>query len=170
MDSMRKLIFMCLGNSLPCYFDKIRYLFYKCAGVKLEGRCHIWGPITIKPSGATSNVVIGSGSFLNTGIRFGVPKDKVTIGRNVQIGPGVMFETVSHDLHYKPGVGRGISTKPIFVQDEVWIGAGTIVTQGVTIGRGAVVAAGSVVTRNVESMTLVAGVPASVVKTISPSD
>jgi maltose O-acetyltransferase len=90
----------------------------------------------------------------------------VTIGNDVQIGPRVMFETVSHDLEYVPGRLRKSQTKPIVVEDGVWIGAGAIVTQGVTIGRGAVIAAGAVVTSDVPANTVAGGVPARTIRAI----
>ncbi|MFT4569643.1 MAG: acetyltransferase-like isoleucine patch superfamily enzyme [Hyphomicrobiaceae bacterium] len=111
-------------------FDRIRFVIYRLAGLVIKGKCTIWGPLTIRPIGAAKNIEIGKGSFLNTDIRFGVPKDKVTIGQNVQIGPGVMFETINHGLRFIPGKGRGGWTKPIVVEDKVWIGAGAIITQG----------------------------------------
>jgi galactoside O-acetyltransferase len=49
---------------------------------------------------------------------------------------------------------------PIEIEDDVWIGAGAIVLPGVTVGRGAVIGAGAVVTRSVEALSIVAGVPA----------
>jgi acetyltransferase-like isoleucine patch superfamily enzyme len=61
-------------------------------------------------------------------------------------------------------------TKPIVVEDEVWIGGGAIITQGVKIGRGAVVAGGAVVTRDVEPGTIVGGVPARFIRKIDESD
>ena len=91
--------------------------------------------------GCLSNVVIKQGCFLNTDIRFGVPNHKVYIGENVAIGARVMFETVNHGLEYVQSKGGGTTTKPIIVEDEVWIGAGVIHTSGVTIGKGAVIAA-----------------------------
>lgn len=86
------------------------------------------------------------------------------IGRNVQIGPNVSFETVSHGLKFDPGKGRGDIVRPIVVEDEVWIAAGAIITGGVTIGRGAVVAAGAVVSRDVAPGAVVGGVPARELK------
>lgn len=80
------------------------------------------------------------------------------------IGPRVMFETVNHGLVYEPNKGRGARTQPITIEDEVWIGGGSIITQGVTVGRGAVVAAGSVVTEDVEPDTVVGGAPARFIK------
>ena len=120
----------------------------------------IWGPLTIRPPGVTRNIAIGSSSILNTNIRFGVTSAPVTIGRNVQIGPSVSFETVSHGLVYEPGKGRCDIVRPIVVEDEVWIAAGAIITGGVTIGRGAVVVAGAVVSRDVAPGAVVGGVPA----------
>lgn len=165
---MRELIFLTLANNLPRLkvFDRIKFVLYRLAGLKIRGRCTIWGPLTIRPIGAAGNIEIGKGSFLNTETRFGVPVDKVIIGANVLIGPRVMFETVNHGLQYIPGKGRGFWTKPITVGDEVWIGGGAIITQGVTIGRGAVVAAGAVVTKDVEANTLVGGVPARLIRKI----
>ncbi|HOC01231.1 MAG TPA: acyltransferase [Verrucomicrobiota bacterium] len=165
---MRELIFLTLANHLPrmklC--DRIRFVFYRLAGVKIKGRCTIWGPLTIRPIGGARNIEIGAGTFMNTETRFGVPKDKVIIGERVQVGPRVMFETVNHGLTYVPGKGRGGGTKTIVIEDEVWIGAGVIVTQGVTIGRGAVVAAGAVVTQDVAPRTIVGGVPAKLIRPI----
>jgi len=68
------------------------------------------------------------------------------------------------------GAGRGGKTQPIVVEDEVWIGAGAIITQGVTIGRGSVVAAGAVVTADVEAQTLVGGVPARLIRRLDASN
>ena len=165
---MMELIFLTLANNIPRIkvFDKIRFIVYRMAGLTIKGKCIIWGPLTIRPVGGAKNIEIGKGSFINTEIRFGVPKDKVIIGENVQIGPRVMFETVNHGLRYIPGKGRGGWTKPIIVEDEVWIGGGAIITQGVTIGRGSVVSAGAVVTKDVETNTIVGGVPANFIRKI----
>lgn len=167
--NLRELVFLGLANKLPRLrtFDRKRYLLLRLAGLNIKGKCTVWAPLTIRPLGGAQNVEIDEGTFLNTDVRFGVPKDKVTIGKNVQVGPGVKFETVDHGLEYIPKEGRGISTKPIIVEDEVWIGANAVITQGVTIKKGAVVAAGAVVVKDVESYTLVGGVPAKQIKAIN---
>ena len=163
---MREFIFLTLANNLPRLrvFDKLRYVLLRWAGLKIKGPCTIWAPLIIRPIGGAKNIEIGTGTFINTEVRFGVPKDMVKIGDNVEVGPRVMFETVNHGLKYIPGRGRGIYTKPIVIEDEVWIGSGAIITQGVTVGRGAVVAAGAVVTKDVEPETLVGGVPAKFIR------
>ncbi len=165
---MREFIFLTLANNLPRLriFDKVRFIVYRMAGLSIKGGCTIWGPLIIRPIGGAKNIEIGKGSFINTEIRFGVPKDKVVIGANVQVGPRVMFETVNHGLRYIPGKGRGGWTKSIIIEDEVWIEGGEIITQGVTIGRGSVVAAGAVVTKNIEPNTIVGGVPAKFIRKI----
>jgi len=169
---MREMIFLPIANHLPrlMAMDLIRYVFYKLAGVHIEGRCIIYGPLTVRPVGGAKNITIGKGSFLNTEIRFGCPKDRIAIGRNCQIGPRVCFETMSHGMVYEPGKGRGRFSKPIVVEDEVWIGCGAIILQGVTIGKGAVVSAGSVVSKDVEPLTVVGGVPAKLLKKIDVND
>ena len=92
--------------------------------------------------------------------------DSITIGKNVLVGPRVMFETVNHGLIFIPDKGRDTSTRPIVISDEVWIGAGAIILQGVTVGRGSVIAAGAVVNKDVEAWTLVGGVPAKLIRRI----
>ncbi len=167
-DDVREAIFLPLGNNLPRIrgADGLRRLCFRLAGLRIEGRCAFWGALTIRPIGGARNISVGTGTTLNTNIRFGVPSAPVTIGKNVLIGANVSFETVSHGLEFVPGKGRGDIIRPIYVADEAWIGAGAIITGGVTIGRGAVVAAGAVVTRDVEPLTVVGGVPAKLLRRI----
>jgi maltose O-acetyltransferase len=136
----------------------------------IRGRCVIWGPLTIRPIGAARRITIGAGAFVNTEVRFAAPAEQIVIGEHVLIGSRVSFETVSHGLVYVPGRGRGYAAKPIFVEDEVWIGAGATVLQGVRIGRGAVITAGAVVTEDVPAGTLAGGVPARVLRVIEGAD
>jgi maltose O-acetyltransferase len=92
----------------------------------------------------------------------------VTIGEKVAIGPRVSFETANHNLVIVDGKSRGAWSRPIVVEDRVWIGAGVTVLPGVTIGQGAVISAGAVVTKDFEPYTMVGGVPAKVIKSIMP--
>ena len=166
---MRELIFLTIANHLPRLkvSDRIRYKILSWAGLKISGLCTIWGPVTIRPIGGARNIFIGKGVFINTDVRFAAPVDSIIIGKNVAIGPRVSFETVNHSLNYVDGVGRSTFTCPIIVEDEAWIGAGSIVTQGVTIGKGSVVAAGSVDTKNIPPYCVFGGVPAELIKAIS---
>jgi acetyltransferase-like isoleucine patch superfamily enzyme len=93
----------------------------------------------------------------------------IQIGDRVYTSPLVQIAAVNHVFAdpTRPFVDQGITARGIVVEDDVWIGAGAIVTDGVRIGRGAVVAAGAVVTRDVAAHTVVAGVPARLVKEIT---
>ena len=110
---------------------------------------------------------LGKGTFVNHGCYF-MDGGSITIGENVFIGPYCGFYTASHPLRYadrNEGLERAL---PIRVGDNCWFGANVSVLQGVTIGCGCVIAAGSVVTADVPDHCLVAGVPATVKKRIDP--
>ncbi|WP_415407815.1 acyltransferase [Sulfurovum sp. CS9] len=169
---MRELIFLTLANNLPRLkiSDKIRFRLLRLAGMKINGRCMILSPLRISPIGGAKNIDIRRGAFINMDVRFGVPDGQVIIGKNALIGARVSFETVSHPTNYTPGKMRTRTTGSIVVEDDVWIGAGAIIIQGVTIHRGAIVAAGSVVTKDVEANTIVGGVPAKFIKNVEVND
>jgi acetyltransferase-like isoleucine patch superfamily enzyme len=94
----------------------------------------------------------------------------ITIGNRVYFGPLVQVLAVNHLYSdpSRPMIEQGITAEGIHIEDDVWLGAGSIITDGVTVGRGAVVAAGAVVTQDVPPHTVVGGVPARVLKKIEP--
>lgn len=89
------------------------------------------------------------------------------IGKNVMIGPEFLCFTQDHkyDRTDIPMIEQGNSEKlKIVIEDDVWIGARVIILKGVTVGEGAIIAAGSVVTRNVEKYSIYGGAPAKLIK------
>ncbi len=92
----------------------------------------------------------------------------ITIGNNVLIGSGALIsDTDAHPIHYlQRDDDSYIESKPIVIEDDVFIGARAIVLKGVTIGKGSVVGAGSVVTSNIPEMSIAAGNPARILKQI----
>lgn len=116
--------------------------------------------------------------------------DKISIGNDVFIGPGAQLQTITeisigNQVMFGPNVTilggnhntelsgipmfhikqkREFDDQPVFIEDDVWIGSRAILLKGVRIGRGAVVGAGSVVTKNVPPYAVVVGNPARVVK------
>ena len=104
---------------------------------------------------------IGNKTWLSPGVIFHTHLDApIIIGSNCDIGPTVEFITGGHIIgtaSRRAGTG---TAKPIVINDGCWIGAGSRILGGVNIGAGSVVAAGSVVTRDVPTNELVAGVPA----------
>ncbi|HEX8228490.1 MAG TPA: acyltransferase [Chloroflexia bacterium] len=91
----------------------------------------------------------------------------VKIGSNVLGGQRLSFHSENHNYKdaTRPIREQGVSRKGIVVEDDCWLGTGSIFLDGVTVGRGSVVAAGSVVTRSVPPNSIVAGVPARVIGT-----
>lgn len=109
---------------------------------------------------ASYNLFIGKGSIIGDRAILDARRGGIRIGKNVNIGTGVSFWTGQHD--YNDSYFRSMPDKrgPINVEDRAWIGPGVIILHDVTIGEGAVVAAGAVVTKDVPPYTLVGGVPA----------
>ncbi|MFE0725785.1 DapH/DapD/GlmU-related protein [Streptomyces rochei] len=121
--------------------------------------------VTIYPPFFTEyglNTTFGQNVFVNQNCTF-MDKGGISIGNGVMIAPRVSLITGGHPL---PMAERReyLSFAPIVIEDDVWIGTAAVITQGVTIGAGAVVAAGAVVTHDVPAGTMVAGVPARVIK------
>jgi acetyltransferase-like isoleucine patch superfamily enzyme len=90
----------------------------------------------------------------------------VTIGDRVYTSPMVQIIAVNHVFEdpTRSFIDQGITAEGICIEDDVWIGSAAVVTDGVCIGKGSIVAAGAVVTHDVPPYTVVAGVPARVVK------
>lgn len=110
-------------------------------------------------------VTIGRRCFIQQCCTF-FGRGGITIGNDVFIGPKVNLITLNHDPD--PDNRSATYGRRIVIEDKVWIGINSTVLPGVKIGYGAIVGAGSVVTRNVEPMTIVAGNPARVIKKIEP--
>lgn len=106
-----------------------------------------------------TQVKIGKNVFINEGLRL-VSCGGVTIEDNVMIGPEVAIATINHDLDNK----FIIYGKPVTIQKDAWIGIRSSIMPGVTISEGAIVAGGSVVTKDVEPYCVVGGNPAKVIK------
>ena len=92
----------------------------------------------------------------------------VCIGHHVNLAQGITVTALNHNFGEKTKRidEQGISTKPVVIEDDVWIGANAVILPGVTIGRHAVVAAGAVVTKDVPAYCVAGGVPAKVIKQI----
>ncbi|MEC4271825.1 DapH/DapD/GlmU-related protein [Adlercreutzia sp. R25] len=113
------------------------------------------------------NIFLGRDVFINSGCKF-QDQGGIYIGDHAYIGHNVVLATLNHDLN--PARRADMDPAPIRIGDNVWIGANSTVLPGVTIGDGAVVAAGAVVTRDVPAMTVVGGVPARVIRQIEVAE
>ena len=109
------------------------------------------------------NTHLGKHIFINTGVTFTDLGD-IYIDDNVLIGPGASLLSVNHPLD--PAQRHQLELQAIHVKKNAWIGAGSRILPGVTVGENAVVGAGAVVTKDVPANTVVAGVPAKVIRKI----
>lgn len=115
--------------------------------------------LIVAPKG---NITIGKNSFINSFTRI-ISQERIEIGDNCAISWDVqIMDTDVHNIIINEK--KNSETKPVFIGNNVWIGSKVIILKGVTVGDGAVIAAGSIVTKDVPPNTIVAGNPASVVR------
>jgi acetyltransferase-like isoleucine patch superfamily enzyme len=136
-----------------CWYARVLGLrIGRHAGMHLG--CYVWffGPRQIR----RDDVRIGTNTRINRNCCLDV-RGGLTIGNNVSVSPHVMILTAEHDV--RDPTFR-VTTQPVVIEDNAFIGTRALILPGVTIGRGAVVAAGAVVTRDVTPFAIVAGAPA----------
>ena len=116
-----------------------------------------------------SHIHIGSESFINFNVSM-IDVGEIRIGDKVLIGPGTGLFTAIHPIDPEIRATGVESSKPIVIEDKVRIGGNVTILPGVKIGRGAIIGAGSVVTKDIPEMTIVAGNPAKVIRKITEDD
>lgn len=111
------------------------------------------------------DIVLFEGAILNLGNSFVNSDAKIRCHKSISIGNGCAishdFTVMDSNAHYLNGDKK---TRPVVIEDDVWIGTRVTILSGITVGKGAVIAAGSVVTKDVPSRCVVAGNPARVIK------
>jgi len=139
----------------------LRPRLWRWAGISVGQGTYIAMGITVTPG----HFSIGEDSRISTNCRFDCISG-ITIGDHCQIAGLVVFETMNHPVEPVLNNVRRARPAPIVVEDYVWIASASVILPGVTIGRGAVVGAGAVVTKNVPPFTVVGGVPAKPIRKI----
>jgi acetyltransferase-like isoleucine patch superfamily enzyme len=135
---------------------EIRTSYYRALFHKLGKGAYINGRISVRrPEG----ISIGSKTTINDGV-FMNGEGGIEIGKGVSISTGVIIHTNSLIKEKLPE--KEHYTKPIKIEDGVWLGSGVIINPGVTIGKNTVIGAGSVVTHDIPANSLALGVPAKV--------
>ena len=140
--------------------SEIRKLFEELIGAGVDEGFHLFPPFY---TDCGKNIHLGKRVFINAGCCF-QDQGGIEIGDDSLIGHQVVIATLNHDLH--PLRRGNMSPKPVKIGKKVWIGAHATILPGVTIGNGAVIAAGAVVTKDVPPNTVVGGVPAKKIKDI----
>lgn len=141
-------------------YGQMRYWLSQLIGKKVDESSTIFAPFHTNYG---EFIEIGRQVFINHGCSF-LALGKISIEDEVLIGPKVMIVSESHPLD--PKQRKALLTQPVVIKRNAWIGAGATILPGVTIGENSVVAAGAVVSRDVPANSVVAGIPAKVVKTI----
>lgn len=151
---------------------------YNKGSIKIGKGCNFFSVNAAYPSGNLSGPVYfytARGAQINIGDQVAlngtalICELSISIGSRVMIGGNTIIQdTSSHNMFYKDRYCRydKVERKPIVIEDDVWIGAQCIIHKGVTIGKGSVISAGSVVTMDVEPYSLYGGNPAKFIRKI----
>lgn len=140
--------------------DEVRGLLSELFGYRVPESLRVFPPFY---TDFGRNITVGRDVFINACCHF-QDHGGVTIGDGCQIGHNVVFATLNHGL--SPEDRQNTYPAPIVLGRNVWVGSNATILQGVTIGDNAVIAAGAVVTKDVEPATVVGGVPAKVIRRI----
>lgn len=144
--------------------EEVLALLSELTGKPIDPSCFVFPPFY---TDFGKNTSFGKNVFLNTGCMF-QDRGGIILEDNVQIGPNTVLCTLNHGI--APHQRHITYPQPIHLKKNVWIGANVTLLPGVTVGENAIIAAGAVVTKDVPANTLVAGVPAKIIKNIEVSE
>ena len=140
--------------------DEVRKLFEQLTGEKIDESFTCFPPFY---TDFGRNIKIGKNVFFNTGCSF-QDRGGITIGDNVFIGMNVIISTLNHGIE----IQNRSTTYPskVKIGNNVWIGSGANILPGVTIGDNSIIAAGTLVNKDVPSNVIVGGVPAKIIRNL----
>lgn len=161
-DEARRITFELNGayHSMP----EVRDLFARLFGKPVDPSFRVFPPFY---TDFGKNITVGKNVFINACCHF-QDQGGITLGDNCLVGHNVVFATLNHG--FAPEERQSMLPAPIVVGRNVWIGSNSTILQGVTIGDNSIIAAGSVVTKDVPANAIVAGVPARFIRSISPEE
>ena len=154
-EALRIVAELNTGYSTP---EEVRALLTQLTGKPVDESVTVFPPFY---SEFGKNLTLGKDVFINIGCRF-QDTGGITIGDGTLIGHGSTLTTLNHDID--PNRRADMTPAPIVIGHDVWLGAAVTVLPGVTIGDGAIVGAGAVVTKDVPANSIVAGVPAKLIR------
>jgi maltose O-acetyltransferase len=164
IDFRRLALGIMLAPLPDAAFPRLRVLVHRLVGIRIGRSTLIRGRLKLTgPRGSTSRLTIGSTCFFTTPLHIDLNSD-VFIGNRVTIGHDVAIVTSAHHVG---GPDRRCGKQvpaPIRIGDGCWIGARVLLLPGVVLGDGSIIAAGAVVSSNVEPHTIVGGVPARLIR------
>ncbi|WP_196213677.1 acyltransferase [Bacteroides cellulosilyticus] len=158
--------------SFQLFIDLCKLLAYYCVNhtlglraAKIGKSSNVHATVILRQA---NNIEIGEGCLINHNnvLQAGKANAKIRIGNYVHTGANVMIIAFNHafDTREKPTIKQDYYDASVIIEDDVWIGGGSIILAGVTIGKGAIIAAGAVVNKDVPSYSIVGGIPAKIIK------
>ncbi|RDU58910.1 acetyltransferase [Helicobacter sp. MIT 14-3879] len=145
-------------NSFHHSQEEVRAIFSEIIGKEVDSSVWIIPPFYVDFG---KNIRVGKNFFMNQACTF-MDRGGIIIGDDVFIAPKVCLTTINHD--FNPYNRQATFCKPIIIKDRVWIGINATICPGVTLGENSIIAAGSVVTKDVPPNAIVGGNPARVLK------
>ena len=150
-----------LNNLVTDDMQEINAVFSELIGKKVDDTFFMIPPFY---SDFGENIHIGKNVFVNHACTF-MDRGGITVEDNVLIGPKVNLITTNHPIN--PSERRATISQPIVIKKGAWIGVAATILPGVTIGENSIVAAGAVVSKDVPDNTIVGGIPAKFIKSIT---
>lgn len=144
--------------------DEVRKYFSLLFGKEIDASFRVFPPFY---TDFGKNITVGKNVFINACCHF-QDHGGVTLGDDCLVGHNVVFATLNHGI--VPEARATMFPAPIIVGKNVWIGSNSTILQGVTIGDNAIIAAGSVVTKDVAANTVVGSVPARYIRNIDKNE
>lgn len=141
--------------------DEVRRILGEIIGQNVDGSVTLLPPFYVDYG---KHIKIGKGCFIQQCCTF-FGRGGITLGENVLVGPKVNIITINHDPD--PENRSATYGQPVVIEDKVWIGINATILPGVKIGYGAIIGANSVVSKDVPPMTVVAGNPARIIKSLN---
>lgn len=160
-EAVSRTIRLCVEmNATATDVDQVRERLGEILGTPVDPSTTVFPPFYTNFGRAIS---LGKNIFINHACSF-LDMGGITLEDDVQIGPRVNLTSENHPLD--PADRKTVIPRPVVIKRNAWIGAGATILPGVTVGENSIVAAGAVVSRDVPPNTVVAGIPAKVVKTL----
>jgi maltose O-acetyltransferase len=154
-----------IGILPPSRFFPLKARLLSLSGVDIHATARLYSSVKIVTSG---HLAIGAGTFIGQQVLIGGGDASISIGSHCDIAPRVTILSGSHEIAVAgpKSAGKG-NSKPIVIEDGVWIGAGSLILGGVRIGQRSVIGAGSVVVRDIPPHCVAVGSPCRSIRSIS---
>ncbi|MCB0212851.1 MAG: acyltransferase [Anaerolineae bacterium] len=150
------------------------YAHPKATGqVRFADNVHIYRWSMIEVGSGTNSLSVGRNTYIQSGCILNVFESSIIIGENCMIAPRCAFMPYNHSFAdtSRPIREQPLSSKgDIVIEDDVWLGVNVSIMDGVTIGRGSIIGAGSVVTQSIPPYSIAVGAPARVVRQRQPKE